>query len=89
MLPEVIEHGVNGLLVPPDAAPNEVHHVIRAYCEQLLANPEWAARLGAEARKTIVRRFALGRFVNEWNTIFAEAAEVNWAKLAGEVGRGL
>ncbi|HSN19646.1 MAG TPA: glycosyltransferase family 4 protein [Usitatibacter sp.] len=53
-IPDLIEHGVNGLLVPP-GAPRVLGEALRS----LLADPELAARLGREARSTIVLRYTL------------------------------
>jgi glycosyltransferase involved in cell wall biosynthesis len=39
----------------------------------LLANPERCKALGAEARKTIVERFGMEKFVERWNDLFLRA----------------
>jgi hypothetical protein len=51
-LPEVIQHGVNGLLVENNAA------AIAAAIRELLDDPERARRLGQAARQTVMERFA-------------------------------
>ena len=63
MIPEIIEHGVNGLI-----SNNESE--LRSYCELLLKDSALAEKLGQEARKTIVERFNKERFVNQWNNVF-------------------
>lgn len=68
MIPEIIQHGYNGLL---SNDPKE----LRTLLERLLANPEEARRLGENARKTIVEKFNLDRFVNSWNNLFFESIE--------------
>jgi len=52
-IPEVIQHGINGLLVPP----GDDDALARA-CLELLRNREYAARLGARARQTVEQAFS-------------------------------
>lgn len=60
---DVVEDGVNGIYVPPgDPA------ALRAAIVHLLQNPEEAARLGANARKTIEDRMTL----DHWASTIAE-----------------
>lgn len=66
MLPEVIEHGVNGFL---SNDPKE----LTGYCHLLLKDEELSRRMGAAARKTILEKFSLDNFVRNWDKIFAEA----------------
>jgi hypothetical protein len=68
MIPEIIEHNYNGLL---SNDPKE----LRTYLEELLANPEKARELGDNARKTIVEKFNLDRFVKTWNNVLFTAIE--------------
>ncbi|HMC62109.1 MAG TPA: glycosyltransferase family 4 protein [Candidatus Solibacter sp.] len=51
-IPEIVHHGVNGLLVP-ERDPNAMADAI----ETILRNPEYARRLGAAARATICEMF--------------------------------
>jgi glycosyltransferase involved in cell wall biosynthesis len=69
MIPEVIEHGVNGFM---SNDPKE----LASYCQLLLKNPDLAKAMGAAARETIIERFSLGRFVKDWDAILREAADV-------------
>jgi len=58
-VPELVEDGVTGLLVPAgDAA------AFAAALERILFDHDFAARLGAEARRTAAERFSLGRQVD-------------------------
>jgi len=41
--------------------------------KQLIDDPVEAARLGAGARREALRRFGIGRFVDDWMRVFAEA----------------
>jgi len=53
-LPEIVEHGVNGLLVPP-GDPAALAEAMRA----LWSDPDRTARLGSAARRIAVERFSL------------------------------
>lgn len=68
MIPEIIEHGHNGLL---SNDPKE----LRTHLEYLLANPNKARELGYNAKKTIEEKFTIDRFINTWNRIFFTAIE--------------
>jgi glycosyltransferase involved in cell wall biosynthesis len=63
-LPEAIEDGVNGLLIgdEPDA--------VAACVRRLEADPEEAARLGANARRTIEERFTVERMVEDTIAVY-------------------
>ena len=50
-IPEIIEHGVNGILIPPES-PADVADAI----EKLLADPGLRKRLAREARRTAVEK---------------------------------
>ena len=69
MIPEIIEHGVNGLMS------NDINE-LRSYCELILSDEDLAKRLGENARKTIVEKFNANRFAEDWNKLFLEASEV-------------
>lgn len=70
MIPEVIEHGVNGMMSNDEGE-------LRGYIDQLLEDEELRARLGEEARKTIINKFSEENFLNNWNNIFDKAYEVS------------
>jgi glycosyltransferase involved in cell wall biosynthesis len=69
-IPNVIEHGVNGLI-----SNNEEE--LKEYCNRLLNDEPYARQLGEEARKTIINRFSIERFVKEWNEIFRKTKEAS------------
>jgi hypothetical protein len=56
-LPEIIEHGVNGLLVENDAA------AIAGAIRELTRDRERARLLGQEARRTVIERFPVHQMV--------------------------
>jgi glycosyltransferase involved in cell wall biosynthesis len=66
-VPDVIEDGVSGWLVEPGDRQG-----LASALEQALTWPEVAARYGAAARAAIVERFAFGRSVERYRTLFEE-----------------
>ncbi len=68
MIPEVIEHGVNGLI---SNSPDE----LRQHVQELLRDGELRQRLGEAARQTILARFSMESFVNNWTNVFREASK--------------
>jgi alpha-maltose-1-phosphate synthase len=59
-LPEVVEHGVTGLVVPPNDAP-----ALRDALLRLAAGPAEAQRMGASGRARVLARFTWQRTVRE------------------------
>ena len=70
MIPEVIEHGVNGMI-------SNDEEELRGYIDQLLEDEVLRTKLGEEARKTIVAKFSEENFINNWNTVFDKAYEAS------------
>ena len=62
MIPEIIEHGVNGIIAK-DAAE------MKFWCRELLDKPDLAHKLGEAGRKTIEEKYNLERFVQDWNKL--------------------
>ena len=52
-LPEVIQHGVSGMLIPPGGA-----EALAAACVELAGDRERAGRIGAEARRIVTEEFS-------------------------------
>jgi glycosyltransferase involved in cell wall biosynthesis len=71
MIPEIIKDGQNGLLASPDK-PRQ----LREKVELLLEDQDLAKALGEAARQTIVDRFPLHRFVEDWNKVFNTAKDI-------------
>ena len=67
MIPEIIEHGRNGLIS------NDAKELAE-YVNTIREDVNLAQQLGEEARKTIEERFSLGNFVDRWNSIFLRAS---------------
>ena len=62
MIPEIIEHGVNGIIAN-DASD------MKFWCRELLDKPDLARKIGEAGRKTIQERYSLDRFVASWNKL--------------------
>jgi glycosyltransferase involved in cell wall biosynthesis len=65
-IPELVDHGRNGLLVPPRDAP-----ALAAALAALLADPAQRRSLGAEAHRTIAERFDLAQNAARLEALFA------------------
>lgn len=66
-MPTVVVNGVSGW------SGTDVDWLIDRMCD-LLADPAQARRLGAGARATAERRFAVDRFTRDWNDAFAQVS---------------
>jgi glycosyltransferase involved in cell wall biosynthesis len=65
----IIDHGINGLLVPPDDLDGLADAI-----GSLVRNRDLAARLGAAARATVVGRYSIQRTAAAWLTAYQEVA---------------
>lgn len=65
-IPEIIKDGYNGILC------DDITQLRNAIIS-LLENPQLGKKLGENARKTIVEKYNLGKFINRWNEIFEYA----------------
>jgi glycosyltransferase involved in cell wall biosynthesis len=65
-VPEVVQDGVSGLLVPPRAPA-----ALAAAVASLLRAPERAAALGQAARAAVYPRYSAGRLVRDIETLYA------------------
>lgn len=63
MIPEIIQHGYNGLL-GTDAKE------LREHCIKLLSDNDLSQELGRNAKKTIKEIYNINNFINKWNNIF-------------------
>lgn len=71
-LPTVIESGVSGYVsCNVDELVERMHG--------LLADPDEARRIGANAREVALERFGLERFINDWNAAFAAVLDTSAA----------
>lgn len=68
-IPDMIEHGKQGLLVQPHSAA-QVEHAIRTLDE----DPLFAARLGLAARQRVVERYAVDQIAEAWHGLYRELA---------------
>jgi glycosyltransferase involved in cell wall biosynthesis len=63
MIPEIIEHGVNGFISNSEAE-------LRSCCQILLNDPKLANEFGQAARKTVLEKFSKQKFLSNWNAFF-------------------
>ena len=68
-IPNIIQNGHNGYISNDEKE-------LRKYLEILLNDEEERARIGINARQTILDKFSEQKFITEWNTIFNTAYEV-------------
>jgi glycosyltransferase involved in cell wall biosynthesis len=68
-IPELVEHGVSGLLVAPDDARGAADALLRIHRDAALA-----ARLAVNARSVIAERFDGDRLIGELFTLFRRVA---------------
>lgn len=62
MIPDIITHGYNGLI---SNDPNE----LRSFLQKLLSDKDLARTLGENARKTIVEKYNVKTFCDNWNKL--------------------
>jgi glycosyltransferase involved in cell wall biosynthesis len=67
--PEVVQSEVNGLLVPVKDVP-----ALTQALNRLLADPEWAKKLGQAAAQRVADHFSLDRLGQEFNELYQELA---------------
>ena len=67
-IPKIIQHGVNGYL---SNDPVE----LAEYCTELLNNPEHARKIGENARQTVLDKFSLTQFTQNWNKVLYKTVE--------------
>ncbi len=70
-IPDVVQHGDNGLLVEAGDVDG-----LRAGIERLLREPQLAARLAARARTTVIERFDITRTAGAYNRLHCDA--IGW-----------
>jgi glycosyltransferase involved in cell wall biosynthesis len=68
-IPELVEHEVNGLIVPPDDPVATAHALVRLYRDDPLAR-----RLAAAGRAVVAERFDGDRLIGELCTLFGRVA---------------
>ena len=69
-IPELVEHDVNGLLIPPDDPEALADALLRLH-----SDPELTATLTRNGRETVAERFDGERLARELAALFAEAVE--------------
>ena len=64
---EIVEHGVNGLIVPPEDSP-----ALAAGMEQLLNDPEARRQMGARSRQKAVEEFSEEVVIRQTLVLYGE-----------------
>jgi glycosyltransferase involved in cell wall biosynthesis len=70
-LPEVVEDGVTGLLVPPGDS-----HALAAAIVRLLGDADLRHRMGQAGRERVLREFTVDRVVERTVTVYRDVAQV-------------
>ncbi len=70
MIPEIIEHGVNGFM-------SNDEEELKGYIKQLSEDEALRNKMGEAARKTIQEKFSEKKFIDNWNNIFDKVYGVN------------
>lgn len=71
-IPEIVEHGVNGILVPLDQPLLLADHI-----SELLADPEKMQHMKRAARETVVTHFSVQQMVRDLEGIYSGIMEKN------------
>jgi glycosyltransferase involved in cell wall biosynthesis len=66
-IPEVIEDGTTGVLIPPDDPA-----ALAAALSRLLADPDLRREMGARARATALRQFSMNAMVQAYESLYGE-----------------
>lgn len=66
-IPDFIENGENGFITNDPVAMKE-------RLEELIKNPDLGKKIGDAGRKTIIKEFGQGRFLQEWDDVFQKVA---------------
>lgn len=69
---EVIDHGVNGYLVPPDN-----HHLLASAIIKILKNQELAYQMGQEGRKKVENKYTLKHMCENMLNLYLEKINKN------------
>jgi glycosyltransferase involved in cell wall biosynthesis len=73
-IPEVVEHGRTGVLIPV----GDDEALAREWA-RFQDDRELGRRLGGAGRESVARRFGLGRMVDETVAVYREATALDWA----------
>jgi len=71
-VPDIIEHRVNGLLIPPGDS-----EALSAAISELFDNTTLADKLGSRARKTVVEQFSLSAVADRYAELYKTLLQIN------------
>ena len=74
MVEEIIENGVNGFI-------SDDKEELKKYINICLNDNNLCKEMGEKARKTIIEKFSLSKFTENWNNALKISVEKNWWKL--------
>ena len=77
-VPEAVQHGTSGFLVPPGDPVTLAHYLAR-----LLANPALRQRMGAAARARYEARFTVDRMVDATLALYHQVCGSHWSRAPG------
>ena len=66
-IPEIVEDGRSGILVPPENA-----EAISNALSKLISEPELRKIFGKEGQKIVMEKFTTERMINDYEKIFSE-----------------
>lgn len=70
-IPEMITHGINGLLVPPSNSEKLAEEIVNLLNDKVLAK-----RLGQNARRTVMEKFTFQQFANGTYDVYNRVARI-------------
>jgi glycosyltransferase involved in cell wall biosynthesis len=73
---DIIEHGYDGLLVPPGDSQAMAEAVLA-----LQADPVWAGRMGARAQEKVRRQFTLDQHAQRVQRVYQEVLDRTTARM--------
>jgi glycosyltransferase involved in cell wall biosynthesis len=66
-IPEIVEDGRSGSLVPPENAV-----AISSALIKLISDPELRLKFGKEGQKIVLEKFTIDRMINDYKKIFSK-----------------
>jgi glycosyltransferase involved in cell wall biosynthesis len=74
-LPELIEDGISGLLVPPGDCQSLANALLRLNADRI-----WARHIGESARRKALRDFSIDRFAQDFECLYRKVAQTDCSR---------